>query len=136
MKSGFADAKLYKVGELVARRYLFVVANVLLLQSLVMAQGNVQGRVVDGETGEPLAGANVVIVGTKLGAATDEDGKYFISEVPEGVDAVSAEYIGYKSATVSEVRIESSIRTVVDFKLQPVPVKPGAVEVIAGRESS
>ncbi len=32
--------------------------------------GKIAGRVVDGESGEPLPGVNVVVLGTMLGAAT------------------------------------------------------------------
>ncbi|HDL59838.1 MAG TPA: carboxypeptidase-like regulatory domain-containing protein, partial [candidate division WOR-3 bacterium] len=40
--------------------------------------GKITGRVIDKETGDPLPGANVVIVGTKIGTATDLDGYYFL----------------------------------------------------------
>ena len=39
--------------------------------------GKISGRVTDKETGEPLIGANVMVDGTPLGAATDTDGNYF-----------------------------------------------------------
>jgi hypothetical protein len=40
--------------------------------------GKIAGIVTDAETGEPLPGANVLIEGTALGAATNADG-YFSS---------------------------------------------------------
>ena len=52
----------------------------------VFAQtGDIQGRVVDKSSGEGIAGANVMIKGTILGAASDADGNFLINNVPAGV---------------------------------------------------
>ncbi len=58
----------------------------LLIPGMVFAQqGKVRGLVTDGETGDALPGANVVIEGTSLGASSDLDGSYIILGVPPGV---------------------------------------------------
>jgi len=46
--------------------------------------GSIDGRVTDKETGAPLVGAGVTVVGTTLGNNTDEDGRYRITGVPVG----------------------------------------------------
>ena len=57
------------------------------------------GRVFDALTGEPLAGAGVVLLETKQGTMTDLDGYYQI-EVPEkGEYTVKVSMIGYKPET-------------------------------------
>ena len=38
--------------------------------------GTVAGRVTDAVSSEPLTGVNVIIEGTDLGAATDNDGRF------------------------------------------------------------
>src|SRR3990172_337065 len=65
---------------------LFVVALLLLTVSSIFAQtaGKVSGVAKDQDTGELLVGANVVIVGTTMGAATDSEGSFFIINVPPG----------------------------------------------------
>ena len=46
----------------------------------VMAQGfEVTGQVVDGETDEPIPGANIVEVGTQTGTVTDPDGEFSLT---------------------------------------------------------
>jgi hypothetical protein len=57
-------------------RKCFILA--LVLSLFIMAAtgwaqtaGRVTGTVVDQETGDPLMGANVLVVGTSWGAATD-----------------------------------------------------------------
>ena len=57
-------------------RYTRIVANILILSltSILFAQMTVSGTVTDASTGNALAGANVVVDGTDLGAAADADG--------------------------------------------------------------
>ena len=43
------------------------------------APGTLEGRVLDAESGDPLSGANVQILGTQRGAATDDDGRFALS---------------------------------------------------------
>ena len=38
--------------------------------------GKISGKIQDGNSEEPLIGANVLVIGTTLGAATDVDGFY------------------------------------------------------------
>jgi TonB-dependent receptor len=59
--------------------------------------GQVEGRVTDLSTGEPLVGANVIIQGTNLGSATDIYGQYRIPIVPAGIHTIVVSYIGYET---------------------------------------
>ena len=63
------------------------VLTALLLYSpaaVTSPSGDIHGTVKDAKTGEALPSANIVIVGTSLGAATDFDGNYVIRSVPPG----------------------------------------------------
>jgi len=55
----------------------------------------ISGKVVDGNTGNALLGANVYLTGTNLGAATDEEGKYSI-EAEAGSYTITCSFIGYE----------------------------------------
>ena len=69
----------------------------LLSISVVFAQkGSIKGIVTDLDNGDPLIGANIVIDGTTMGAATDMDGAYLISNVPIGDHLLKVTYIGYE----------------------------------------
>ena len=48
-----------------------------------MTCGAISGTVID-DLGDPLPGANVIVAGTRLGAATNFDGEYRIDCVPPG----------------------------------------------------
>ncbi|MFO7651323.1 MAG: carboxypeptidase regulatory-like domain-containing protein [bacterium] len=58
------------------------------------SSGSIIGLVLDAATNEPLPGANIVVKGHELGAATDADGNYRITGVPPGKHTVTASYIG------------------------------------------
>ncbi|MBL7030140.1 MAG: SusC/RagA family TonB-linked outer membrane protein [Candidatus Marinimicrobia bacterium] len=83
---------------------------------LLAQEGSVSGRVTDADTGDPLVGANVLVVGTNLGAATDVNGEYTISRVPAGAQRLNANYIGYASRS-SNVDIPSGGAATGDFGL-------------------
>jgi hypothetical protein len=59
------------------------------------ATGQVQGVVRAADSGLPIQGANVVIVGSRFGATTQADGRYTVSGVPAGSHQVRATRIGY-----------------------------------------
>ena len=96
--------------------------------------GKIAGKVVDKETGEPLVGVNVIVEGTTLGAATDENGNFVILLVPPGVYSVRAMMIGYTDVTVKDVRVEIDLTTFVNFELEKEVIKGQAVEVVAKRK--
>ncbi len=99
----------------VAMKKLFTFSALILLLSLlftVSAQvgtGKLAGKITDAETGEPLIGANVVILNTTLGAAADLEGNYFILNITPGTYEVQFSYVGYGSKTLQEVRIVPGI---------------------------
>ena len=95
--------------------------------------GKIRGTVTDEGTGEALAGANVLIDGTSLGAAADENGEYFILNVGPGTYTMRAEIIGYKTAVEVDVRVYIDLTTTVDFSSAVEAVAGEAVEVIAER---
>ncbi|MEJ2196053.1 MAG: carboxypeptidase-like regulatory domain-containing protein [Ignavibacteriaceae bacterium] len=85
---------------------------VLIMASFTFAQmgvGKISGKVTDVDTGEPLIGANVVVLNTNLGAATDLDGNYFILNVDPGMYSLKVSYVGYAAKTIEQVRIVAGI---------------------------
>lgn len=68
--------------------------------------GKIQGNVIDEATREPIPGADVVVTNTQMGAATDENGNFFILNVPPGVYTVEVSFIGYQSKYIEKVIVE------------------------------
>ena len=95
--------------------------------------GKIAGKLIDAVNGEPLIGANVIIMGTNLGAATDFDGNYFIINIPPGKYEVKASLVGYNSVITQNVKVSVDQTTKLDFNLREEAVEMGDVVVIATR---
>ncbi len=88
--------------------------------------GRITGHVRDA-AGQPLANAQVVVVGTRFGAVADRSGAYEITSVPEGAYSVRAMYIGYAPLEVHGIRVRTDSITTSDFTLQPSSMTLNAV---------
>ena len=103
---------------------------IVLLPVFVIAQHTVSGSVTDAATGDALPGANVVVVGTNMGAAAASDGSFTIKNVPAGSYTITASVIGY--ADVSE-SVNVSGDVTVNFALETSALELSALEVLASR---
>ncbi|HRP92404.1 MAG: carboxypeptidase-like regulatory domain-containing protein [Ignavibacteriaceae bacterium] len=93
-------------------KFLFLFILSLSLVPMLFAQtgvGKLSGKIVDAATGEPLIGANVILVGTSTGAATDIEGNYFILNITPGTYELRATYVGYAPKTLENIRIVAGI---------------------------
>ena len=95
--------------------------------------GKIAGIVTDQETGDPMPGANILIVGTTLGAASDMDGHFSILHIPPGLYDVSVSVIGYAKSTVQDVRVRIDQTARVDFNMEMETLKGETVTVVAER---
>jgi hypothetical protein len=92
-------------------------------------QGKVEGHVRDAETGAPLAGAQITVVGTTLGNVANEDGYYFVNNVPAGVHDIRGQFIGYGTVTVTGQRVLAGQTATVDFALSTQAVQIEGITV-------
>ena len=100
------------------RKLLLPLLAVAFLASVSHAQsGSIYGSVFDQESGEELIGANVLIMGTTMGAATDLDGKYTIRSVAPGTYTLRFSYVGYATKTVSDVVVTAGEGAKIDITL-------------------
>jgi outer membrane receptor for ferrienterochelin and colicin len=110
---------------------LFVIFALFFSEALLAQKfGKITGKVLDGDSGEPLPGANVLINGTTLGAATDIDGQYLILRVPPGTYELRADFIGYRPVITQNVQVLTDLTTTIDFKLRSEAVELGTEVVI------
>lgn len=101
----------------------------------VIDSGVVSGRVTDKATGAPIAGATVIIEGTRHSATTGSDGQYSIADVPEGTYEVRARYIGY-APLMGSITVSADSEVAADFALaksvqaldELVTVTPGGMQ--------
>ncbi len=128
-----------KVKRLLLRWILYSL--LILVTSFIFTQnaeaavtGKIAGVVTDARTGEPLPGANVLVVGTSMGAACDADGYFYIIRLgPDNYD-VQAKMMGYKSVTKTGVRVSSEHTTPLNFEMEPTVVEGEGITIQAERE--
>lgn len=98
---------------------MLVIAMVLILAATSVAAqtGRITGKITDAKSGDPLAFANVVVVGTKMGAMTLNDGTYTVVGVPVGTYTVKAMMMGYTAVDKPGVKVDAGGTATVDFQL-------------------
>ncbi|MFH1372550.1 MAG: TonB-dependent receptor [bacterium] len=111
------------------RQYLSLIhgLGVLILvassTSMAAVSGKISGAVFDAVTGEPIIGVTVRLEGTNTVTKTDDDGEYFIINVPSGKWSVVVTHVGFEPVTHQEVRVLADLTTPVDFDMQPATIE-------------
>lgn len=110
----------------ISRLYL-----ILFAFSIVFSQttGKLSGIIRDQDTNEPLIGANVLINGTYLGAATDINGEFFVINIKPGTYSVSINMIGYKQLILENIKISVNRTNTLDLTLEPTVLQGETVIV-------
>jgi len=90
----------------------------LLFLSTTLAQttGKISGSVLDKKNSSPLPGANIYLVNTASGTASDVNGRFTIINIPPGKYTLKVDMIGYKSIKLEEVNI--SVNRTVSLKIE------------------
>lgn len=86
---------------------LLLLVSVFLIQSVsLVAQNNasLKGVVMDATSNDALPGANIIIVGTSIGVASDLYGNFLIRNLPVGELVMRVSYVGYRT-------LETNIKT-------------------------
>jgi TonB-linked SusC/RagA family outer membrane protein len=106
-----------------------IFAAVPLRQITAQGAGVVRGVVLDSVSQQPVAGAQVQLVGTNRSVSTDASGVYTISGVPEGPATLRVQRIGYAQATVP-VTVSGGTTVARDITLRPVITTLSQVVVV------
>jgi len=110
----------------------FILLLVFCTSFFVFAQtGKIVGKVTDAQSGEVLIGANVIVQGTNLGAATDINGEYLILNVPPGSYTIIARYIGYREMRYENIKVSVNLTTETNFQLPSETYQTETVIVVA-----
>ncbi|MCJ7553054.1 MAG: carboxypeptidase-like regulatory domain-containing protein, partial [Ignavibacteriaceae bacterium] len=80
-------------------------------------KGSISGSVIDFITKQPLIGANIIILGTTIGAATNINGNFRIDDLNPNSYQLRASVIGYESLTKTDVIVSPGRLTQVFFEL-------------------
>ena len=118
---------------LLFKKPLVIFYFLLIGSSIVSGQGKfgqIQGVISDSTTKQPLFGASVIIQGTAMGAATDLDGNYKLSQISPGRYTIIISYIGYKEKSIAVV-VDAGVTRKLYVALQSVALEGQEIVVTA-----
>lgn len=107
-----------------------IVLQIFFIQTFAQV-GKINGIVRDASTNEALIGANVLIEGTTIGAATNIDGYYVITNVPPGTYNLKVSMVGYAAQTIRDVRVNIDLTTEINAVLKSSTFETEEVVVVA-----
>lgn len=87
------------------RRFSFFILLCCLCWNIFAAEYQIKGVVIDKSTRQPLEFVNVLVVGLGIGASTDANGNFLITQVPPGIYRLQASFLGYKTELTPEYRV-------------------------------
>jgi Ca-activated chloride channel family protein len=90
--------------------------------------GRITGRVLDAHTGQPVAGATVVVEGTGLTALTGTDGVYTVPDVPTGEYIVRVEKTGVLTPARRRITVTAGHTVTANFTMMRLRERPVETE--------
>ena len=97
-----------------------VIAGIILTSLFGVVSGQtstIKGRVYNSINNEAVPFANIFIEGTSLGATSDLEGNYILTNLKPGTYSVVCSFIGFKRQISFEVPVNSVRTTTLDFAL-------------------
>ncbi|MEQ9425956.1 MAG: TonB-dependent receptor [Cyclobacteriaceae bacterium] len=97
----------------------------------------IKGQVKDAQSGSPIIGVNVVVIGTDpiKGATTDLYGRFKIENVAVGRHNIKATFIGYEELVIPEVLVGSGKEVILDIPLRESLVKLDEIVISADEQN-
>jgi len=115
---------------------IIAAANFFTQAAFSQSTAKFEGRVYDRQTRQPLAGANVLLADTQLGAAADSSGYFAISGIPAGAYRLRATMLGYEAAEIGNLKIAAGERRRLEILLSPTVIEMSEVTVEAMRQKN
>ncbi|UCG60339.1 MAG: von Willebrand factor type A domain-containing protein [Candidatus Zixiibacteriota bacterium] len=111
--------------------YVFLTIVLIAVTVIINAQsfGKIEGVVTDAETGNPVAGASVMVVGTKSGAMTGVDGRFVINRLQPGSYELKVSHLDYETMTMKAVTVRTGATTEASCKLKKKKSQDLGVEI-------
>lgn len=97
---------------------LFLIIPFLCFSQSSAKTGVIMGVVKDKNTQETLIGATVIIDGSLIGAISNLDGRYRLTDVPIGTHNLKAQILGYKPEIYFNVVVTTGNTQIINFELE------------------
>ena len=102
--------------------YVMLLTILLIVNAMLDAgktqTGTIQGTLTDKETGKPIYGASIQVVGTSIGALSDFDGKYIIHKVEVGVYTLKITHLEYSTVEITKVAVKTDSTATISVQME------------------
>lgn len=101
------------------KHYIYALLFLLLSFASWGQTASVKGKVSDASNNEPIAFANVVVVGTQIGSTTDLDGNFIITGLEAGYIKLQVSFVGYKTRLSADIFLSKNTIPFIEIELEP-----------------
>ncbi len=102
----------------------------VFLLSITLRAANLQGKITDSESGDPVPGAMVKLVGYDYSTVTNTEGEFRLKDIPENANQLVITHISYN---VGKRTFSSKDNDYINIKVEPRLIKGQDVIVTANR---
>jgi hypothetical protein len=122
-------------------KYKFLFIRIIMIYLIILSygsfyaqdpKGTIKGRVIGQNSKEALIGSTVLITNTKLGATTNVEGYFTISNIPVGNYNLEIRSIGYVSVIKTDIMVRPDRITQLDIELKESVIQIEGVTVTSG----
>jgi hypothetical protein len=92
-------------------------------------KGKIYGSIRDVISLQPLPGANILVMDTNMGAASDADGNYIIESIEPGTYRIRISSVGYMAVIKTDVVVNPIKPNRIDVELQEMPYQLNEITV-------
>ena len=103
----------------------------LLISVLSYGQkGNIQGRVYNAKTNEPLEFATIQIEGTTIGSNSDIDGNFRLTGIDPGFKKLIVTMVGFEKTISPEIQVQGNQTSYIDIEVREASIQLQGVEIM------
>jgi hypothetical protein len=97
-----------------------------------------RGVILDKNTGVPLPGANIIIIGSDpvVGTSSDVNGRFKIENLPIGRIGIKVTYIGFEDVVLTGLNLISGKELIIDISMEEIAVMSKEVVITASSDKS
>ena len=115
------------------KQILLFLLSISFIFQLSAQVGTLRGTVKDAESGDPLIGATIAVVGTYKGALTNDKGGFNITGIKSGDYSIKFTYIGYAEKIYNGITIPAGGTKVLEVEMSSSVTTLGEVEIVGER---
>jgi len=100
--------------------YLVLTIILIMVTMIIQAKspGKITGTITDAESGDPIVGASVLLIGTSHGALTDMDGKFVITNVTPRTYTIKVTHLEFGTVEMTGLLVTADTTTTADFQMK------------------